>query len=766
MSGEDLRVYDHPAAQRGLVRSFGREREVCLLIEGIRCAGCAATNEKTLGAMPGVLGAQVNYSTHRATVRWDASRIALSQILAAVAGIGFRATPYDPAGADTKRGMERRDLLWRLFVACFGMLQVMMYALPAYIAGEGEMTADIGQLMQWASFVLTVPVVIYSAAPFFRGAWRSLVARRLGMDVPIAMGVAISFVASVVATIRGGTEVYYDSVTMFVFLLLLGRYLELLARQRASAALLHLERLVPEFAHRLTKFPRSRDTQQIPVAELKQGDLLMVKPGETFPADGVVIEGESQASEALLTGESHPVAKRIDSPIMGGAVNLTSPLLVRVTRVGADSVLSSILRLVEQGAAQKPRLVKLADRVAAHFILLVLLLAGFAGVYWMAVDASRAVLVVVAVLVATCPCALSLAMPAALTAAHGAMARIGLIGRAGHAIEALAGATDVVFDKTGTLTYGMPRLVEAHVLGPGSKDEYLCIAAALESMSEHPIAAAFRAQTTGQGAVAPGISNFRNTPGAGVAAEVNGREIRLGSAKFVADLAGCLPAREGTSNDSIIWLADPSGLLAAFRLADTPRPDALQTTSELIAMGFTLHLLSGDDCAPTTELARKLGIAHVESSATPERKLNYVRALQNAGRRVAMVGDGINDWPVLAQADVSIAMGSGTRLAQIKADAVLLEGRLSALPDSIRLARKTLRVIRQNVCWAFGYNLLVLPLAVLGELTPWAAAIGMSSSSLVVLLNALRLQRCGVGQSRDSSKLHLDTPRQIAVPAR
>jgi Cu2+-exporting ATPase len=745
-SKENLSVYDDPVVQRSFVRAHGRERDTQLLIEGIRCAGCASKAEKTMANLAGVLRVEVNFSTHRATLRWDDTRIRLSEILAAVACAGFRATPYDRDGADRKRRDQRRDLLWRLFVACFGMMQVMMYAVPAYLAGDGDMSADIGQLMRWASFVLTVPVVAYAAAPFFKGAWRDLSARRLGMDVPIALGVAIAFGASVVATITAGAEVYYDSVTMFVFLLLLGRYLELVARQRAGAALAHMERLIPEFAHRFAAYPDSRETRRVPVASLKAGDIVLSKAGETFPADGEVVEGSGASSEALLTGESRPVSKGPGSPVTGGAVNLTSPLVVRVTRVGKDSVLSSILSLVGSATADKPPLIRLADRVASHFILVVLVLAILAGAFWMMNDPSRAVLVVVSVLVATCPCALSLAMPAALTAATGSMAGRGLVVCRGHAIESLAGVTDVVFDKTGTLTFGEPQLMEVRVFGALSRQKCLAVAGALEASSEHPIAKAFLA---GLARACPGtgaagecrVARLCNIPGSGIEAFVDGRVVRLGTASFVRELATVGVMVQDVSRDSIIWLGDAAGVLASFRLADTLRPEAAAVTGELVHAGLNVHLLSGDDRAPTHELATILGIRNVEAQAGPRRKLDYVRALQRAGRKVLMVGDGINDSPVLAQADVSIAMGSGTRLAQIQADAVLLEGKLGSLPDCVSISRKTLRVIKQNVAWAFGYNLLVLPLAFAGALTPWAAAIGMSASSLIVVLNALRLQQ-------------------------
>ena len=735
---EDLTLYDDPGVQRGFVRSAGSGSEALLLLEGIRCAACAWLNEQAILRLPGVLGVEVNYAVHRANVRWDPSRIRLSEILAAVRRIGYRAFPYDPARVDALDKGERREALWRLFVAGFGMMQVMMYAVPAYIAGDGEITADIEQLLRWASLALTLPVVGYAAAPFFKGAWRDLRLRSLGMDVPVALGITVAFGASVAATLTGTGEVYFDSVAMFVFLLLLGRTLGLVARQRAARSLQHLARLVPEFAHRLCDFPRSLETQRVAAAALKAGEYALVKPGETFPADGTVEEGAGTVSEALLSGEANPKAKRPGHEVIAGAANLSNPLVVRIGKVGQDTVLSSILRLVERAAAEKPRLIELADRTASWFILLVLVLAAIAGIYWTAAETGRALPVVVAVLVATCPCALSLAIPVALTIAIAELAGRGIVVARNQAVEALAGATDMVFDKTGTLTRGELQLAHVTALGRISKDRCLAIAAAIESASEHPIGKAIAAA----GAGTPGlhVAEIRNVPGAGVEARVEGRRYRIGTHAFARGLAPGAPAAAGASEDTRVWLGEESGPLAAFRFGDELRPEAGEVVAALRALGLRIHLLSGDGEHTTKDVARRAGIDIVEAQATPEDKRGYVGDLQRQGRTVAMVGDGINDAPVLAQADVSLAMGVGTRLAQMRSDAVILSEDLRELPRAVEYARKALRIMRQNVAWAFAYNLLVLPLALSGMLTPWAAAIGMSGSSLLVVLNALRLQ--------------------------
>lgn len=735
----DLALYDDPVVQRGFVRDESDGREALLLLEGMRCPACAWLAERSIAARPGVRGISVNYATRVATVRWDPARVRLSELLRAARDVGYRASPFDPARARSVGRAERRGALARICVAGLGSMQVMMYAVPAYLAGDGEMSADIGALMRWAGFALTVPVVAYSAWPFFAGAWRDLRAARLGMDVPVALGIAAAFGASTLATFRGAGEVYFDSVTMFVFLLLVGRYLEILARQRAAGALERLGLLVPELADRVRDFPRSLASERVAVAGLNAGDVVLVRPGETFPADGVVLQGRGDASEALVSGEARPVAKSPGSSVIAGSGNLASPLFVRVTRVGADTVLSSIVRLAEKAAADKPELIRLADRTATWFIASVIGLAAIAGYYWGAADPARALPVVVAVLVATCPCALSLSAPIALTVAIGELARSGVVVAKAQAVEALAQASDVVLDKTGTLTRGELALREASVCAGVPRERCLAIAAAIEAASEHPIGRALADRADG-GLRAEAI---RNVPGSGIEALVEGARYRVGTLAFATEIGPGRPPAEEPGADTLVWLGSESGLLAWFRLGDELRRDAAEALSELRDLGVRVHLLSGDRAEAVRDAAQRLGIATFEADATPDRKLRYVESLQRRGRVVAMVGDGVNDAPVLAQADASLAMSGGTRLAQLRADAVIVSQDLRALPHAIVHARRALAIVRQNIAWAFAYNVLILPLALTGALTPWAAAIGMSASSLVVALNALRLERPG-----------------------
>ncbi|RLJ63581.1 heavy metal translocating P-type ATPase [Sulfurisoma sediminicola] len=754
---QELGLFDHPEVQKNFVRPVGEhEREAALILEGITCAACVWLNEAHIARQPGVTAVDINYATRRARVRWDERQIRLSQILEAIAAIGYRAHPYDVMRSEQLAQKERRAALWRLFVAGFGMMQVMMYAIPVYMAGEGEMTADIEQLMRWASFVLTLPVVLYSAAPFFVSAWRDLKLGRVGMDVPVALGVGAAFAASTWATLTAAGAVYFDSVTMFVFFLLSGRYLEMMARQKAVRGIEELARAIPAFCTRLPRYP-AMDVERIPVAEVGVGDTVLAKPGETIPVDGTVLSGESSADESLLTGESRPVAKVAGDAVVGGSVNVASPLVLRVDRVGEGTRLATIQRLMERAAAEKPRMVEMADRIAGRFVVTLLLLAAVTAIVWWNIDAARALWVFVAVLVVSCPCALSLATPAALTVATGAMTRHGVLVTRGHAIETLARATHIVFDKTGTLTEGRPRVTAALALGQVELIEAWALVAALEAASEHPIGRALRdsavvgvAPEPSQGIpphitfAPPGATELVARTGRGVEGRCGGLLLRIGTPAYVAELhAAAEPAEAAgwaAEGATVVALGDAAGWIALFRLEDTPRPGAAAAVAALRAQGLAISMLSGDSPGAVARMAAGLGIGDARGAMTPEDKHAAIKALQDGGAVVAMVGDGVNDAPVLAQAHVSIAMGSGTELARSQADVVLLSDDPIHLTEGVTVARRTLRVIRQNLVWAFVYNVSAIPLAMAGWITPWMAGIGMSASSLLVVMNALRLQ--------------------------
>jgi Cu2+-exporting ATPase len=737
----DLAVYDDVAVQSAFVTAAANgEREAALLLEGIRCSACVWLNEETLRRVPGVTAAEINYATHRARVRWDPQRVQLSRILAAISGIGYRAHPYDPSRLESVRGTERREALWRLFVAGFGMMQVMMYAVPVYLAEEGTMSADIEGLMRWASLVLTLPVVLYSAQPFFRGAQRDFRLRRLGMDVPVALGIAVAFGASVWATLTRSGAVYFDSVAMFVFLLLLGRYLELRARQEAASAIQYLAKLQPELAERFTDFPTSRQTETVPAAKLKPGQMILVKPGAVVPADGVVTEGRGEVAEAIITGESRAVPKPAGASVIGGSVNVGGPLVVRVECVGPDSMLAGIVKMVERAVGEKQRIAELADRYAHWFVVAILAIAALSAAAWLVLDPPRALWIAVAVLVVTCPCALSLATPVALTAATGELARNGFVVTRGHTIEALAAATDVVFDKTGTLTRGQMRVISVEPLGASGPDECLALAAALEQGSEHPIARAVLSAARERRLAIPAAEQLDSHPGLGVMGRVEGSTCAVGRRSFVVRSKDESDAEEAVAH-TVVWVARDDAPLARVVIGDVLRPEAADAIARIRATGRHVHLLSGDALGPVSHVASALGLDSWRAGASPADKCDHVASLQAEGRRVCMVGDGVNDAPVLAKAAVSIAMSGGAHLAQVHADAVLLSGRLDRLVDALALSTRTLRVIRQNLAWAFAYNLVAVPLAVAGLVTPWLAGLGMSASSLAVVLNALRLRR-------------------------
>ncbi len=745
----ELGLFDHPDVQKTFVRPVGEhEREAALILEGITCSACIWLNESHLRKVPGVVAVDVNYATRRARVRWNEEQTRLSVILQAISDIGYRAHPYDVTRSEEIATRERKTALWRLFVAGFGMMQVMMYAVPVYLADVGgDMSLDIAHLMRWASLILTAPVVLYSAAPFFRNAWRDLRWRRVGMDVPVAIGVGAAFAASAWATVTGSGNVYFDSVTMFVFFLLSGRYFELMARQRATRGVEAIALAIPALATRYVNWPDT-ETAQCAVADLMVGDVVLIKPGEVVPADGVLLVGETRADESLLTGESRPVAKTVNDALVGGSVNMASPVSMRVQRVGEETRLATIQRLMERSAAEKPRIVELADRVAAHFVLALLLLAAVTGAVWWWFAPDQALGVFVAVLVVSCPCALSLATPTAMTVGTGAMAARGLLVTRGHSIETLARVDTMVFDKTGTLTEGRFSLVETVVLA-GDAPQALAIASALEHGSEHPIATILQASAARAAPVAavPKVlaTGIQAVAGAGVEAEIEGVPWRIGTLDFVGalhqqPLLDSVRAKL-SRGETAVALGNAEGWVAFFLLDDKLRDDAALTVAGLRDAGLAVELLSGDAAPAVRRIAERATITTTHAAQSPEAKHAHIRQLQQAGHVVAMIGDGVNDAPVLAQAQVSVAMAGGADLARAHADVVLLGDRLAVLSEGIALARQTMRIVRQNLYWAAGYNAIALPLAMAGWVTPWMAGIGMSGSSLLVVLNALRLQR-------------------------
>ena len=734
-----LELYDRPDLQKSFVRAEDEHvREAALILEGIVCAACVWLNERHVNRLPGVLEFRVNYSTHRARLRWDERQIKLSDILAAIAAIGYVAHPFDPNRQEALQKRERSVALRRLAVAGLGSMQVMMLAVGLYVGDYQGMEDWIREFLRWICLILTVPVVTYSAQSFYRAAWRDLRRRQLGMDVPVSLAILAAFAASVWHTWKGGGEVYYDSVTMFVFFLLTGRFLEMTARHRAAQISEALVRMLPATATRLNA---ADEEEIVPIAELAPGDRVLVRPGETIPADGRLIEGASSVDESLVTGESLPLPRQLGEALIGGSVNVESPLVMRVEKVGADTVLSAISRLLDRAQSEKPRLALLADRVAGGFVAVLLAVAAVVlAAWWSLSDFDTAFRVTLSVLVVTCPCALSLATPTALVAATGALTRLGVLTTRGHALETLARATHVIFDKTGTLTFGRLQVATVETVGNLEARRGLALATALERGSEHPVG---RALAEAAGDATPAATDVHNTPGSGIEGWIEGRRYRIGRPGFVVELSGAAVAERDDFDSASTWVAlgDETGLLAWFQLTDTLRPGAAAAVQALQTRGLTVELLSGDRPEAVAHIAREAGIAMATGGLSPQDKLDRLRELQGQGAVAAMVGDGVNDAPVLAAAQVSLAMGSGTQLAHATADMILLSEKLECLVSGVDMARRALTIMRQNFAWAIGYNLIALPLAAGGWLTPWMSAIGMSCSSLLVVVNALRLRR-------------------------
>ncbi len=703
-----------------------------LVIEGMHCAACANSVERALKSVPGVLQVQVNGVTGRASVKWSASLTKPSDWVTAVNHAGYGAMPATDADAVASRKKQQRLALWRWLVAGFCMMQVMMYAAPTYVAEPGDMTPDILHLLRWASWVLTLPVILFSCSPFFTNAWRDIRRQQISMDLPVSLGIIIMFIVSSIATFSSqgwwAEEVYFDSITMFVFFLLTGRWLETRLRNKTAGALDDLMRRLPESVER--RNPEG-GFERISTKRIRQGDVLRILPGEAFPADGEVIEGETLADEALLTGESRPVSKTLKSEVIAGSHNLSSAILMHVSKVGQSTRYAEIVALMEKAAVDKPRLAKLADRIAHPFLLLVLLAATGAVVYWWPTDPARGLMAAVAVLVVTCPCALSLATPAAMLASAGALAKRGVLVRRLQALEMMADIDTVVFDKTGTLTSDRMKVSNIQVRSGCSADEALQLAAAIARHSLHPVSRAL-AEACPHGRQA--VDKVKEISGQGLMAETQDGTVRLGSARF------CEVNLPGQANMQV-HLADTRGWLASFDLDEDIREDAAASIAQLRDAGMAVEILSGDRRAAVQRVAQSLGIEQVAADNTPQDKLAHIQNLQQAGHRVAMVGDGLNDGPVLAGAQVSITLGQAAPLAQSQSDFIILGAQLQTVSLLLLHARRTMYIVQQNLLWAAVYNAVCIPLAVTGWINAWIAGLGMALSSLLVIMNAARLAK-------------------------
>jgi len=713
-----------------LSRYFVRERadgksEVALLVEGVRCAACSWLIERSLGRLPGVAMVSVNPAARRASIVFDGGTESLARIVDALARVGYRAHPLDRASLDDSRGRETRDAQKRLAVGGFGAMQSMMFASALWFGADAA-TRDA---FRWLSLIAATPVVFYAAAPFFAGAARLIAARRLGMDVPVALAVALIYAGSVAEVAGGGPEVWFESVSMFVFFLCLGRYLEMRARHRAGDLADALARLAPVFADRVEP---DGSLLRVGALELVAGDRVLVADGGSVPADGVLESAACRVDEAMLTGESAPVTRRRGEPLHAGTVVAGAPATVRVSRVGADTMVAGIVALTARAAAARPRLARDGERAAAGFVARVLLLAACTAAGWAIFDHERAFAATVAVLVVACPCAFALAAPAAVTRTLAVLTGRGMLVVRPDALESLASATDVVFDKTGTLTETSIAQRRTDALRGMSAEAALALAAALAQGSRHPLARAFAAAAP---PALPAVEARESAAGRGVGGLVAGRRYRLGRADYAL-------GREATPPelDDAIVLADDAGAVAAFHVEERLRPGAREAVAALVQAGLRVSIASGDSAARTAAAAASLDIASWTARQAPADKLARLTSLRVAGARVVVVGDGVNDAPVLAGADVAVAAGSAADAARAASD-IVVTGRLGVLADARALAREMLSILRQNRRWALGYNLAAVPLAALGFVPPWLAALGMSASSLAVVLNALRIGR-------------------------
>lgn len=743
-----LAAYDLPDVQCDYLETLENgDHQIQLLVGGISCSACAWLIEKHLKKLSGISDVQVNVTSHRAMVSWDPAQLKLSQLLGALVDIGYDPRPVTDEAVKALRQQENRRFLQRLGIAGLAMMQVGMIAVGLYAGAFQDMDPVWENYLRWVSLIITLPVAGFSAVPFYQAAWRSIRQWHLTMDVPVSLAIVLAFSASCWATISRSGEVYFDSVAMFTFFLLLGRYLEMRVRHRNDMQAEALGQLLPVTTCRID--PDGSDSV-VPVKALQVGDLIRVAAGDTIPCDGDIETGVSSVVEAVLTGEQMPVSKAVGDSVSAGTINSENPLVVRVAAVGHRTRLSAILRLVEKARSEKPVQVALADRVAGYFVGAVLLIAVGVGAWWWQHQPEQALWVVLSVLVVTCPCALSLATPAAIAVATGELRRQGFLVSRGQVLEVLSTADEMVFDKTGTLTLGNMSIAGVVTLADQPESKLLSLAATLEQGSRHPIARAF----TGIDTISD-ISEVSQQVGAGVAAAIQGVSYAIGQPQFVAEKMGfAVPKLTETCSGQIPLLLGEEGRpLGWILLQDQMRIGAREAISQLQQLNVGVTLLSGDRQQAVSEMAKNLSVNAYRGEMQPQQKLAWVNECQQQGHRVLMVGDGINDVPVLSGADASVALGDASDFARIHADSILLSGNLETLPLAIRLARRTRGVIRQNLGWALIYNLLALPLAACGYIPPWAAAIGMSLSSLIVVVNALRLGRTAKSESVVSAEM-------------
>jgi len=731
---KQTQLLDDKSLQDEFAFSTADYKETILTIDGISCAACAWLIEKQLTKLNGLLNITVNASSQRATVRWKEDKLKLSDILLAIDSIGYHALPFKANTYEENNKKQSKTFIKRLGISGILMMQTMMIAIGLYFGAFSDMSEHNLIYLRWISFLLTLPIVSYGAFPFYQSAYKTLITRRLSMDVPVSIAIILAFFASAWATISQQGEVYFESVAMFTFLLLIGKFLEFRARSKAAEVSANLLKLMP-----LTALKLNQGKEEFIVArKLQVGDLILVKPGETIAADGIITSGSSQINEAMLSGEQQPIAKSIGSAVFAGTINADGNLTVEVRHNNQQSFLSQLIRLSEATQAHKPKLAKLSDQIAQYFVALILISAIGTALYWQQHLPEQAFWITLSVLVATCPCALSLATPTALTCATTRLNKDGIMIKSGHVLETMPKIDCFAFDKTGTLTSGDFSVQNIEIIDDNyNQKQVLAIISALEMYSEHPIAKAFtqyRDHTIS-------ASNVEVISGKGINGEIEQRQYSVGKPNWlISEISSELLTSEqvGECKKSQCLLTVNNKIIAAVYLVDQIRPDANTLINQLHRQKIITTMLSGDHQIGCDKVQAQLRLIHVHSSLTAEDKLSQIEKLQQK-HVVAMVGDGINDTPVFAAAHISIAMGCGTEIAKSGADVILMANKLSSINKLRHIAQKTKIIIRQNYAWAFGYNALMLPLAISGHITPYMAVIGMSLSSLLVISNSLRL---------------------------
>ncbi|MBD3584447.1 cadmium-translocating P-type ATPase [Salinimonas sp. HHU 13199] len=718
-----LRMYDDPQLQDDFVVHNETTHEIQLTIEGITCAACGWLIEKQLSRLEGICQVSVNIAQRRAWIKWDNQQVSLSAIIQRLRKIGYTGFPFQADKHEASYAAEQKRFIKKLGLAGLMTMQVMMLMAAMYFDLLDNMSSQMQQYFYWVALVLTTPVVFYSGSTFYLGAINALQARTVNMDVPVTLAIGVTYFAGVYTTVTAGNEVYFESICMFIFLLLLSRYAEHRSRHKAMQISANMLQYIP-----MTATVVDGDTLTSCLAKrLQAGQTVMVKAGEVIPVDGTIVKGQATIDESMLTGEFTPVLKRPGDQVFGGTVTQQQTIYVCVTNPLKYSLVNQILRMQSEAMAARPRLALAADKLSQYFVLAVLTVAALTYWYWFHQQPQDALWIMVAVLVATCPCALGLATPTALTCAVASLNKQGILVKRADVLEAVADCDVLALDKTGTLTDGKFSIINRWHAENWTGHDIDHIMATLEARSEHPIASLFSADHL------LALEEFEIIPGQGIRGTIDANQYKVGSSSFFDNE---VPLVGFSAN---VFLACNSTIIAAWQISDAIKPGVKDTLRHFNALRKVI--LSGDTRANVERVAAELEIDECYFALTPAQKRQKVGEIQSSGSRIMMLGDGINDAPVLAQSDISVAVGNATDIAKTSADIILLSPRLDALHTVFYLAKRTKSVIRQNMAWALGYNLLVLPLAISGLLAPWMAVIGMSISSMIVVFNSTRLLR-------------------------